>query len=318
MSLSIRQSVGIGGVNQRDDVKLIQVLLNTYAAWKSPFTTLKVDGSIGTNTNNAIKKYQREAAGVINPDGRVDPNGKTFRYLTMYIKPEQEAVVKLQARDGRMLANAPVIDNNVLQKNAGLKGQTVKYSSSISAEKQIVSDYSMQIIKMALKEAGVTTGVITSTIRTAEEQAAVMLKNAKMNIKKQYSLYGTDGDLVLKVYEKNKSKLDSEIEKLMVAKIQELAKNGKRVSKHCVSKDVYLEHNVIDIGLNSMKAANKNFDAKKFTAALQKLKDEGYLETLIDETMKSNTAWHIEIKVNKKVLPSYEANTILNVIPFVK
>ena len=85
MTLSIKQSVGINGVNQRADVKLIQVLLNSHAAWQSPFTNLKVDGLIGAKTNNAIKRYQREAAGIMSPDGRVDPNGKTFRYLTMYI-----------------------------------------------------------------------------------------------------------------------------------------------------------------------------------------------------------------------------------------
>ncbi|MBI3188191.1 MAG: peptidoglycan-binding protein, partial [Gammaproteobacteria bacterium] len=97
----------MGGANQSDDVKLIQVLLNTYAAWKSPFSSLKIDGAIGTNTNNAIKKYQREAAGLINPDGRVDPNGKTFRYLTMYLKPEQEAIVKKQVKMGVMITGAP-------------------------------------------------------------------------------------------------------------------------------------------------------------------------------------------------------------------
>jgi hypothetical protein len=76
--------------------------------------------------------------------------------------------------------------------------------------------------------------------------------------------------------------------------------------------------NVIDIGLNSMRAANKDFDPKKFTTVVQKLKNDGYLDTFIDQTMKSNSAWHIEITVNKKALPGYDANSILNVTPFVK
>lgn len=316
MGLSIIQSVGVGGANQSDDVKLIQVLLNTYAAWKSPFSSLKIDGAIGTNTNNAIKKYQREAAGLINPDGRVDPNGKTFRYLTMYLKPEQEAIVKKQVKMGVMITGAPVIDKNTLKSNAGLKGLNVIYSSGLKADKQIVSDYSIQVIKMALKEAGLKTGVITSTIRTPEEQAAIMLQNAKKNLQKQYDLYGDSGDLVLDVYEENKTK--SNVLNLMVEEIVRLGKEGDRVSKHCVTKEIYLKNNVIDIGLNSMRAANPNFDPKKFTEVLKKLKKEGYIDTLIDETMKSNTAWHIEIKVNKKPLPSYEANTILNVAPYSK
>ena len=258
-----------------------------------------------------------------NPDGRVDPpgangnQGPTFHFLTSYIKPAQEPMIQKQVREGQMVGGAPVISQKTIAAAAGLTGQTVIYSSSLKADEQIVSDYSMQVIKMALKESGTKTAVITSTIRTPEEQAATMLKNAKASLKKQYELYGTEGDLVLKVYEKNKLKSDSEIEKLMVAKIEELGSKGKRVSKHCVSKDVYLEYNVIDIGLNSMKAANKSFDAKKFGAAMQKLKSEGYLEVFIDETMKSNSAWHFEIKVNKKALSKYEENTILNTVAYV-
>lgn len=310
MSLSIRQSVGAGGANQRDDVKLVQVLLNTHAAWTSPFTALKIDGQIGKNTTDAITRYQREAAGLRNPDGRVDPNGKTFRYLTMYLKPAQQAVVQQQVREGRMITGAPAVDKKTIESNAGLKDQIVKYHPSLKAEKQIVSEYSIQIIKMALKEAGLKTGVITSTIRTPEEQAAIMLANAKINSDKQINLYGDQGKSVLKVYEKNKSK--SDVVNLMVAEIKRLEKEGERVSLHCVSEEVYLKHNVIDIGLNSMKAANPNFDSKKFGAALKKLKDEGYLEKLIDETRKSNSAWHFEIQVNKKTLVKYEQNTILN------
>ena len=168
---------------------------------------------------------------------------------------------------------------------------------------------------MALKESGLKTAVITSTIRTPEEQAAIMLENAKKNLDKQYDLYGDSGDLVLDVYKENKSKAD--VLKLMIAEIKRLESSGERVSKHCVSKETYLRHNVIDVGLNSMKAANSSFDQKKFTAALKKLKDEGYLEVLIDETMKSNSAWHFEIQVNKKALVTYERNTIFNATAWV-
>ena len=119
MSLSIRQSVGQGGVNQQQDVKLIQVLLNTYAAWRSPFTPLAVDGYAGKNTTDAIMRYQREAAGITNADGRVDPHGKTFRFLTMYVSPAQEAVIQRQVRDGRMISGAPVIDNKTINKTPG-------------------------------------------------------------------------------------------------------------------------------------------------------------------------------------------------------
>ena len=142
-----------------------------------------------------------------------------------------------------------------------------------------------------------------------------MLANAKKNLKKQTDLYGINGDLVLSIYDANKSK--SNVLDLMTAEIKRLEKEGERVSKHCVSKETYLKHNIIDIGLNSMKAANANFEPKKFAAALKKLWDEGYLEMLIDETMLSNSAWHFEILVNKKALVKYEQNTILNATAWV-
>ena len=227
-----------------------------------------------------------------------------------------EPIIQRQIHTGTIINGAPLIDKKTILEHAGLKGLSVIYSSDLKKDKQIISNYSAEIIKIALKETGIKTAVITSTIRTPEEQASIMLENAKKNLKKQYQLYGTDGDSILKIYEKNKSKPDAEIKNKMVDKIKDLEKQGKRVSKHCVSKETYLQSNIIDIGLNSMKAAKKNFDPKKFTLALQKLKDEGYLDTFIDETMKSNSTWHIEITVNKKVLSSYEKNTILNTTSF--
>lgn len=316
MGLTIRQSVGINGVNQQDDVKIIQVLLNTYTAWKSPFVRLKIDGDAGKNTKDAIKQFQREAAGSKNPDGRVDPGGKTFRYLTMYLKPVHTAVIQKQATVGQMLPGAPVVSKKTISTSAGLKEQAVVYSG-LAADKQIVSEYSIRVIKMALKESGVSVAVITSTIRTPEEQAKIMLKNAKKGLDKQYELYDKKGDTVLKVYEQNKSKSDADIIKLMVEKIEEWAKEGKYISKHCMSKNDYSKSNIIDIGLNSMKSRNPGFDSKKFTAALEKLKAEGYLEVCIDETMKSNSCWHIEIKVNKKALEKYDEGTILSTVSYV-
>lgn len=89
MTTGIVQSVGINGVNQRKDVRIIQVYLSFFEAWKKKMEPLKIDGYAGKNTRNAIKQFQRQAIGMKNPDGRVDPNGKTFRYLTMYYDQEQ-------------------------------------------------------------------------------------------------------------------------------------------------------------------------------------------------------------------------------------
>ncbi len=317
MRLSIKQSVGKNGVNRTDDVKLIQALLNSHSVWKIPAMKLAISGHIEQHTLNLIKCYQREVAGIRYPDGRVDPNGKTFRYLTMYIQPGDVAKIQQQVQTGQVIASTPVVTKARIEGAVGLNGQTVTYKTTLGPSEKIVSEYSIQVIKMALKESGMQQAVITSTIRTPQEQASTMLKNAKKNLKKQYQLYGSAGDKVLEVYEKNKAKSDEKILALMVAKIEELAKQNKRVSKHCVPEETYKKNNIIDIGCNSTKAVNKNFSADKFTAALNKLKKDGYITTVIDETKISNQAWHIEIEVGKKSLVKYEEGTMLNAVSWI-
>ncbi len=315
--------MGEGGVNQRDDVKLIQVLLNTFTAWKTPFTRLKIDGDAGKNTKDAIKQFQREMMNRKNPDGRVDPagsngrQGPTFHFLTSYIKPAQEPIIQKQVREGQMVGGAPVISQKTIATAAGLTGLTVIYQD-VDTERQIVDEYSIRVIKMALKEAGLKTGVITSTIRTPARQAEAMLPNAKKDLPAQRDLYGNKdpGKSILNVYVANQSKKDGEIIPLMAAEIEKWQKEGKSVSRHCVTKEVYAKHNAIDFGLNAMTQHNPGFDANKFIAVLKKLKKEGYLEKFKDETKISNGCFHIEIIPNKMALAKYEENTILNTVVY--
>lgn len=57
------------------------------------------------------------------------------------------------------------------------------------------------MVKIALKECGMNHAVITSTLRTPEDQEEIMYKNAKIDLNKQKILYGRNGDDVLAVYE---------------------------------------------------------------------------------------------------------------------
>ena len=60
---------------------------------------------------------------------------------------------------------------------------------------------------------------------------------------------------------------------------------------------------IIDIGVNATrKVCGIAFSIEKFTKALKDLQTNGYIDKLIDETKKSNTCWHIEIKPNAKPL----------------
>jgi len=78
--LSISGSVGRGGVNDRDDVLLIQRLIN--ANLPIPLRPLDENGVCDTLTIGAIEEIQRRNLRMHRPDGRVDPNGATFGFLT--------------------------------------------------------------------------------------------------------------------------------------------------------------------------------------------------------------------------------------------
>lgn len=67
-------SVGQGGKNDRNDVELVQQQLADNGVDPGP-----IDGLVGPKTIAAIRKFQ--SGFLRNPDGRVDPDGRTFREL---------------------------------------------------------------------------------------------------------------------------------------------------------------------------------------------------------------------------------------------
>jgi len=78
---SISASVGRDGLNFRWDVEVVQRLLNGNSEVLVPLRRLIVDGHMGPRTEEAILEFQRRAVNLSRPDGRVDPNGRTFRAL---------------------------------------------------------------------------------------------------------------------------------------------------------------------------------------------------------------------------------------------
>jgi len=79
-SYFISGSVGRGGTNLRNDVLLVQQLINSHLP--IPLHPLKVDGICGALTIQAIEEIQRRNLRMNPPDGKVDSNGATFRFLT--------------------------------------------------------------------------------------------------------------------------------------------------------------------------------------------------------------------------------------------
>jgi peptidoglycan hydrolase-like protein with peptidoglycan-binding domain len=75
----ISASVGRGGVNQIEDVRTIQDLLNKSSC--APDPALGVDGKMGPRTIAAIEVFQKQVVHLKHPDGRIDPGGKTLLAL---------------------------------------------------------------------------------------------------------------------------------------------------------------------------------------------------------------------------------------------
>ena len=94
-SLRLVQSVGVGGKNSMNDIKAVQTALNQLMNLIPPTKSLVVDGKLGlkpesSNTVKAIMLFQKKVVGIMNPDGRIDANGKTHKKINeklLAVKP---------------------------------------------------------------------------------------------------------------------------------------------------------------------------------------------------------------------------------------
>jgi len=88
--VTISKPVGAGfqSVNLRPDVEIVQQLLNKHIERLSPpRSRLTVTGSADPRTIQTIRDFQKQVLGFNNPDGRVDPTGKTLRMLNEPVSP---------------------------------------------------------------------------------------------------------------------------------------------------------------------------------------------------------------------------------------
>ena len=76
-TIAIRSAVGAGAraSNSKPDVTAVQSQINGHSGPSR--TNLIVDGLVGAKTIKAIRDFQSSVCGMRNPDGRVDPRGKT-------------------------------------------------------------------------------------------------------------------------------------------------------------------------------------------------------------------------------------------------
>src|SRR5882762_6457618 len=75
----INASVGRGGRNKPEDVKIVQTLLNDDLP--VPYRPIVVNGVCDANLIAVIEAFQRGNLKIGRPDGRVDPGGRTLTAL---------------------------------------------------------------------------------------------------------------------------------------------------------------------------------------------------------------------------------------------
>jgi hypothetical protein len=100
----ITGSVGRGGANRYEDLRVVQGALNRFPETAGgPDPRLDTDGKIGSRTIGAIEKFQRFWFPSDAPDGRVDVGKRSHRQLqrpvTEMVLPVEEDPQKVRARE---------------------------------------------------------------------------------------------------------------------------------------------------------------------------------------------------------------------------
>jgi hypothetical protein len=119
-----------------------------------------------------------------------------------------------------------------------------------NANKAVVSEHSTNLLKEIMRASKNHKIIITSTLRTAEDQARAMYDNIiSKGFDYNYNLYGSTGDKVIKAAEKARSKGYSK-EKILEAMTAEINRIGPgKVSRHAGDPK---RINVIDIAPSSV------------------------------------------------------------------
>ena len=142
---SIAASVGENGINQFSDVRIIQQLLNAHP-FAENLPALLEDGLIGAKTIDRIQRFQADVVKMANPDGRIDPKGKTLAQLSS--PPSQPNPTSSPSLDSQQLSPAgldllkkveslrlaPYDDQTGQDINHWVRGATIGYGHLILAD----------------------------------------------------------------------------------------------------------------------------------------------------------------------------------------
>lgn len=121
----------------------------------------------------------------------------------------------------------------------------------ITASIKKLGETSVEVLTEAAEAVGLDSVTVTSTQRPPKAQAEAMLANIEDNRNIRYKWAGQQViDLARRMRRDKEARVD--IIAAMTAKIEQLAAQGLRVSKHCVSDAEYEECNVIDVSYRDM------------------------------------------------------------------
>ena len=89
-----------------------------------------MDGDAGSHTQAAITEFQQRVLGLVNPDGRVDPNGRTLRALTDAVSMSPPAnltarfeEVRFQGKRRQMMLGRITVNNTTYFFTSGGHGR---------------------------------------------------------------------------------------------------------------------------------------------------------------------------------------------------
>lgn len=131
----------------------------------------------------------------------------------------------------------------------------------VTASTNRLGETTKKVLTSVGEKVGLSEVVVTSTLRTPLAQAEAMLTNIEHNRLIRYKWAGEQVNDLARTMRGQKAKREEIIE-AMVAKIEELAKSGNRVSKHCVAEEEYDKCNIIDVSYLAM-AEDKREDFLK-------------------------------------------------------
>ena len=143
-----------------------------------------------------------------------------------------------------------------------------------------------KILDGVLEKCGVSDALVTSTVRTPEDQARIMYENIeRYGIKAQRQLYKAAGKLIIDVYEAQKS-MGAAGDAVLHAMAQKIIEIGpERISAHCTADP---NKSVIDIAPSSIPEERRNAFVNQVSVMAGLIR---FLRPPVDPAL------HIELKI---------------------